>query len=131
ALAVLPRRIRTTLDRALLGEALRALQKELRAFPTALTAAWSDVTTHDLNSPTLWRTAAVVRNRRHVLDRFHLKSSGRERLDRGLAAATGTLHANVDTLHTQVERFTRRPFGRDGRRERGALLRTLEAGLSR
>ena len=38
-----PGRVRTTLDRALLGEALRALQEQLGAFATALTAARSRV----------------------------------------------------------------------------------------
>jgi hypothetical protein len=37
-LAMLARRVRTTLDRALLGEALGALEEQLRAFTPALTA---------------------------------------------------------------------------------------------
>src|SRR5690606_4773081 len=43
-LAVLTRGIRTTLDRALLGEALRALEEQLRAFTPALPAAGTSVT---------------------------------------------------------------------------------------
>jgi len=43
-LAVLTWRIRTTLDWALLGEALRSLQEQLRPFAAALTAAGTGVT---------------------------------------------------------------------------------------
>src|ERR1043165_8704104 len=73
-LSMLTRSVGTTLDGAFLGEALGALEEQLGALAAALLAAWSDVTTHVLDSPTLWRTAAIVRNGRHVLDRFHLKS---------------------------------------------------------
>ena len=81
ALAMLARCIRTALDRALLGEALGALQEELRSFAPTLPAARPCIATHGSDSPTLGRTAAVVRNRRHVLDRFDLKARGGERLN--------------------------------------------------
>src|SRR5689334_11946292 len=71
ALSVLAGSVRTTLDRALLREALGALQKELGSFAAALLAARASVATHKSDSPALGRTAAVVRNRRHVLDRLH------------------------------------------------------------
>ena len=45
ALAVLPRRVRTALDGALLGEALGALEEQLGAFAPALPAARSGVAT--------------------------------------------------------------------------------------
>src|SRR5205085_1672551 len=46
AAAVLTRRIRATLDRALLGEAALALQEELQAFTAAHTALGSEVPCH-------------------------------------------------------------------------------------
>ena len=46
-LAVLAGRVWTTLDRALLGEALGALEEQLRAFTTALLAARACIATHD------------------------------------------------------------------------------------
>src|SRR5215204_4575437 len=92
-LAVLARRIRATLDGALFGEALRSLEKQLRALAAALTAARSSVASHRLDPPPLRGTAAVVRNRRDVLDRFHLETSGGERLNGRLAARARTLHA--------------------------------------
>ena len=72
ALSVLSRRVRPTLDGALLGETLRALEKELRSFAPTLSAARPNITAHDLHSPTLGWTAAVMRNRRHVLDGLDL-----------------------------------------------------------
>src|SRR5688572_23141741 len=54
---------RTTLDGALFGEALGALEEQLRPFAAALAAAWSCIA-HGSDSPALRRTAAVVRNRR-------------------------------------------------------------------
>src|SRR3954471_8443412 len=67
-LSVLAGRVRTTLDGALLGEALGALEKKLRSFTPTLLAARPNVAAHDSDSPTLWRTAAVMRDRRDVLD---------------------------------------------------------------
>ena len=98
ALAVLARRIRTTLDRTLLGEALGALEEELGSFAPTLLAARPCIPTHGSDSPTLGRTAAVVRNRRHVLDRLDLQAGRGERLDRRLAAGARTLHAHVHPL---------------------------------
>src|SRR5688572_6605917 len=82
-LAMLARRIWTAFHRALLGEALRSLQEQLRAFAAALTATGSRVA-HGSDSPALWGTAAVMRNRCHVLDRLDLESGGGKRLDGGL-----------------------------------------------
>ena len=100
-LAVLAGRVRTTLDRALLGEALGALEEQLGSFAAALPAARPCIATHGSDSPTLRGTAAVVRDRRHVLDRLDLQSRGGERLDGRLAAAARTLHAHVHTLHAE------------------------------
>src|SRR5689334_3179701 len=120
---MLTRRIRTTLDWAFLGEALRALQKELRSLTPTLLAARPYVPAHDSDSPTLWRTAAVMRNRRDVLDGFDLETSGCERLNGRFATAARSLYAHVDPLDAEAHRFTRALLGRDRRRERRALLR--------
>src|SRR6185312_4542923 len=61
ALPVLTRSVRTTLDGTLLGEALGALEEQLRTFAPALLAARPCIPTHGSNSPTLGRTATVVR----------------------------------------------------------------------
>src|SRR5215204_3823360 len=45
-LAMLTGRVRATLDRALLGEALRGLQEQLRPLAAALPAAGPSITTH-------------------------------------------------------------------------------------
>src|SRR5215203_2858036 len=53
----------------------------------------------------LRRTAAVVRLRRHVVDRAHLEAGGLQRADRGLAARTRALHEDVDLLHAVLLRL--------------------------
>ncbi len=59
------------------------------------------------DSPALGRTAAVVRNRRHVLDRLDLKTGGGERLDGRLATRARTLHAHVHARTPSRERLAR------------------------
>src|SRR5437762_13158097 len=83
-----------------------------------------------LNPPFLGRATPVVRNRRHVADRTDLQPGTGERLDGGLAARAWTLHTHVHALHAEVQRFPRRPLGRDGRGEWRGLFVALEAGLA-
>ena len=67
------------LERALLRIATRALQEELRALSTALAADWSGISTHastPLDSALLWRTAAIVWQRRHVGDCSDVEARG-------------------------------------------------------
>src|SRR5512138_2322802 len=113
---MLTRRVRTTLDRALLGEALRGLEEQLRPLATALPAAGPCIATHGSDSPALGGTAAVVRDRRDVLDGLDLQPRGGQRLDGRLAAAAGPLHAHVDALHTGRQRLASALLCRDGRR---------------
>src|SRR5687768_2099614 len=61
ALPVLTRGVWTTLHRALLGEALRALEKQLRAFSAAEAADRSSVA-HRSDPPALRRTPAAMLN---------------------------------------------------------------------
>src|SRR5688572_107164 len=72
-LAMLAGCIRPAFHRALLREALGSLQEQLRPFAPALPAAWSRVA-HRSDSPALRGTAAVMRNRRDVLDRLDLQA---------------------------------------------------------
>src|SRR5690606_42143282 len=79
------------------------------------------------DAPLLRRTAPVVRDRRHVANRPHLKTSGRKRLNRGLAPAPGTLDAYVNAAHPHVERIMRALLRRHRRRKRRRLLRALDS----
>src|SRR5439155_11919151 len=103
---------------------------ELRTLAPAQPASRSRVAWHALHPPLLGRAAPIVQNRRHITDRADLQPGTRQRLNRGLAARAGTLHADVYALHTQVQRLARRLFRGDGRGERRGLLRSLEARLA-
>src|SRR6185503_15577629 len=102
--SVLTRGRRTTLDGALLGKALGSLEKQLGSFATALAAAWSGIA-HGSDSPALGRTAAVMRNRGHVLDGLDLKSRGDERLNRRLTSRSRSLNSDVYTTNAQGHCF--------------------------
>src|SRR5439155_561884 len=128
--AVLPRRVGAPLDRAFLREAARALEKQLGAFAPAQLADGTRVACHASNPPFLGRAAPVVRNRRHVADRPDLQPRAGERLNGGLAAGAGTLHAHVHALHAEVQRFARRLLGRHGGGEGRRLLGALEPSFA-
>src|SRR4029453_15978737 len=97
AAAVLARRIRAALDRALLGQAALTLQEELHALPAALLALGGTVAGH-LDAPPLPRAHAVVCLRRHVLDAEDLEAGRLERPDRGLAPRARALDEDLDLL---------------------------------
>jgi hypothetical protein len=80
------------------------------------------------NAAALWRTAAVVRNRRDVTNDHDVQSGGGQSAYRGFAAGTRTLPANFAALHAVLI------AGVAGSVQRGllrgvrcALARTLEA----
>src|ERR1700759_1406492 len=76
----------------------------------------------------LWRTAAVVRNRRDVADDNDVQARSGERTHGGFAAGAGTLHANLNALHAVL--VTRNAGGGKRRLLRGvgrALARALKA----
>src|SRR5580658_4238217 len=47
------------------------------------------------NSPALGRPAAVMRDRRAILNRFHFNADRGQGAHGGLAAGTGTAHSNL------------------------------------
>src|ERR1700720_2647928 len=51
------------------------------------------------NSAALWRTAAVVRNRRDVANHHDVQSRGSQRAYGGLASGPRALYANFHALH--------------------------------
>src|SRR5258706_346007 len=73
--------------------------------------------------PRPWRvpagTAAVVRNRGHVLDRADLQANGLERANRGFAAGAGTFDTDFNFLHAVRHRLA------------GGILRDLLRGVGR
>src|SRR5207248_11788277 len=119
--AVLAGGRRTTLDGALFGEALGRFEKELGSLAPALSAARFCIS-HRLDSPTLGRAAAVVRNRRDVLDRLDLKSGSDERLDRRLASRPRSLQSHVHTANAQRYCFASSLLTGNGRGKRSRLL---------
>src|SRR4051812_33955949 len=132
ATAVLARRVRTSLHRALVGEAALTLQKELQALPAALLALGSGVPGHRalLDPPPLARAAAVVCLRRNVLHARHLEPGRLQRADRGLAPRAGALHVDLDLLKPVLHALLRGGLGRHLGGERGRLARALEPGAS-
>src|SRR5690606_1286183 len=75
----------------------------------------------------LRRTAAVVRDRRDVLDLKDLDAERVQRAHRRLAAGAGALDLDLEVLDAAFLRRTARRLGSHLRRERGRLARALEA----
>src|SRR5579863_8877957 len=72
----------------------------------------------------LWRTAAVVRDRRYVADDDDVQARGGESSHGGFAAGAGTLYANLDALHAVL-------IARDTRGGKRGLLRSVGRALTR
>src|ERR1051326_2006598 len=96
---------------------LRADSEELRAFVS--------------DAPALRRAAAVVRDRRHVLDGLDVEAAGGESADGRLAARARSLDLHVDGADAVLLRELRRVLRRHLRGERSALARSLEADAPR
>src|SRR5689334_17473663 len=73
----------------------------------------------------LARTAAVVRQRRDVLDRLDVEPRLLQGADGRLAAGPGALDADLDLFDAELRRLLRGPLGRALRGERRALTRAL------
>src|SRR6185503_12991411 len=133
ALAVLAGRIAAALERALVGEAARALQEQLHPLTPAEPASGIVINRHAilLDAVPLGRAAAVVVDGRDVLDGGDFEPRHLERTDGGLAAGAGTLHPHLHALEAHVDGLAGRGLGGHLRGERRALARALEAGLAR
>src|ERR1019366_6667590 len=131
-------------DFALVRQASLSLQEQLDSFAPAQPANCLTIScqtnllrneprTSDfvLNSSTLGRTAAIMRNGRHVLDIPHFQTGGGESANGRLTSGSRPLHSHFHTAHAVVA-------GSIGHAHRGllggkgrALARTLEAHRSR
>src|SRR3954467_2449767 len=80
-----------------------------------------------LNTATLLRAAAVVRDRRDVRDRVDPDAQRGERTHRGLAARAGATDLDVQVLDPLLHGGAAGHFRRDLRGERRRLARALEA----
>src|SRR5216684_1152119 len=78
------------------------------------------------NPPTLARTAAIVRDRRHVADRCDGETRGLQRTERRFAARTGTGNFNLQRAHAVFLRLLGDVFRRDLRGIGGRFARPLE-----
>src|SRR5207253_3078137 len=127
---VLARGIVPALDRTLVREAARALQEQLQTLTPAEAALRVTIPRHRrlLHPPPLRRSAAVVRDRRHVADRGDLESHGLQRADSGLTARAGPPHEDLDLLEPVFHRLAGGDLRRRLGGERGALAGPLEPG---
>src|SRR6476619_2796256 len=81
-----------------------------------------------LDAPSLPRTNAVVRLRRHVFDAEDLEPCSLQRADRGLTTRARPLHEDLDLLQTMLHAFPCTSVRGHLRGERGRLARALEPG---
>src|SRR5450432_3730763 len=83
------------------------------------------------NPPALARTAAIVRDRRHVADRGDGEARGLQRTQCGFAARTGACNFHFQRAHAVFLRLLGDVFRRNLRGIGGRLARTLEAHRAR
>src|SRR5579863_2666831 len=79
----------------------------------------------------LRRAAAIMRDRRDVLDGAHLKAGRLQRPDGGLPAGTGALHEHVNLPHAVLHGAARGGLSRHLRGVGRRLARSLEPHLAR
>src|SRR5712671_5743844 len=82
------------------------------------------------NPPTLARTAAIVRDRRHVADRCDSETRGLQRTERRFAARTRTGNFHLQRAHAVFLRLLGDVFRRNLRGIGGRFTRTLETHRS-
>ena len=95
-LTMLPRRIITALNRALVGKTLFALEEQLFALTAALSALRIEIPCHggiSLNATLFRRAAAIVRHWRHIRNAGYFETHGVQRAHCRLAARAGALDA--------------------------------------
>src|SRR5213592_728867 len=95
------------------GLASLAFQKKLHSFSAAQPADRSNISSQ-LNSPSLRRTATVVRNRSHVANSTHFESRRLQGPDRRIPSGSGSFHVDLERAHSRLTGAVRR-------RERGLL----------
>src|SRR6185503_1348499 len=115
------------LDGALRSIATGALEEQLGSQAPADAALRPDDARHTLDSPLLPGPAAVVRQRRHVLDHAHVQARRLQRPDRAFPARAGALDLHLDLAHAELLGLLRRAFGRLLGGERRRLARALVA----
>src|SRR5579862_7826985 len=86
--------------------------------------------TYSLHAASLWRTAAVVRNRRDVANGTHFNTRRRQRTDSRLTARSRTTDPHIDAAHSVIPRHARGIRRRLLGRERRALARSAKAERS-
>src|SRR5207247_7061821 len=101
--AVLSRLKISLLDAAGWFKASLALQKKLYSFSAAQPADWSNISSQ-LNSPSLGRTATVVRNRSHVANGRHFESRRFQSPDRGIPSGAVGFHIDIESLNSGIAR---------------------------
>src|SRR6185312_4307399 len=118
----------------LLEDALRvaliALEEQLLLFAAAQLADGVGIAGHRLHPPGFRRTAAVVRNRRDVLEADDEEAGGAQRAHGGLAARSRALDENGDLLDSELDGLLGHLAGRHAGGEGRALLRAAEAGAA-
>ena len=99
------------LDRAIARQAAIAFEKELNLFAGLAGGGFATAKTADgtgiarplaLHPSPFGRTAAVIRNRRHVFDHRDLQTGGLQRTDRGLASGAGALDQALRSTSCRV-----------------------------
>src|SRR6266536_2586749 len=131
--AVLAGRVGADLNGALRRIALGALQEQFHLLPAAALAVRTGVSSHLsllLDPAPLGRAAAIVRNRRDVLDRADLQPGGLQRPDGGFPPRARALDEDVDLAHAMLHGAPGGGLGRHLGGERRRLTRALEADLA-
>src|SRR5476651_2051291 len=91
----------------------------------------ADVARQNSDATALRRTAAVVRDRRHVADRGDRETDRLQRTQRGLTSRTRAAHLDLQGAHAMLHGLAARALGRHLGGERRGLARALEALLAR
>src|SRR6267142_4530369 len=95
--------------------------------PKAIAGPGSSARDQTSDPPTLARTAAIVRDRRHVTDRCDGEARRLQRTKRRFTARTGARNFHFERAHAVFLRLLGNVFGRDLRGIGGRLARALEA----
>ena len=109
------------------GSMLRAIAVVVSQFASVAEVSRSANEMWALDAPLLRRPAAVVRQRRDVLDRLDVQAGGLQGGDGRLAAGAGALDPHLDLLDAELRRLLGARLGGALGGERRALAAALEA----